>query len=404
MEQRDPSDRHVTRRPAEQRSSGEIRVEGPPYGSEASPSAPLAGTPAGELALLASAPEILSRLDEGVYLAAGSGRILEANPAFLRLLGAEHLAELAGRSIGEFVVEGTDDRGLIPEGRIALRCLDGSERSVDHRLATVRPGGQGDVAVGIVHEASMVLDEGRLHAQRLSNLGALAARVAHDINNMLNAVMGYADLLAQEGVRGSARGKLERLRHAAVRGAELTNQLLIYAGRGATQLARVDLSRLVEETTRLFEISIAPQTTLRYELARDLPLIIGEPVRLRQAVMNLILNASDAIGESGGTVTVRTGVTEAAPQPPSLLSEQLHPRGPYVTLEVTDTGGGMDPATQRKAFEPYFTSKKRGQGLGLASVLEIVRVHRGGIEIDSRPGGGTTLRVLLPTADASAGG
>jgi CheY-like chemotaxis protein len=177
----------------------------------------------------------------------------------------------------------------------------------------------------------------------------------------------------------------------------LTHQLLDYAGRGSLVTEPLDLSLLVVELGELLELTVAPKAKLYLRLPPDLPPIQADASQISQVVMNLITNAAEAIGAAGGRIDVATGVLSAtrADLERMLLGEELR-EGPYVFVEVADTGGGMTPETRARIFDPFFTTKFTGRGLGLAAVLGIVRAHRGAIEIESAPGKGTRFRVLFP--------
>ncbi len=184
---------------------------------------------------------------------------------------------------------------------------------------------------------------------------------------------------------------------AAERAADLTRQLLAYAGKGRFVMRTLDLSDLVREIGGLVQTSLPKQAQLRLQLADDLPGIDADPGQLQQIVMNLVINGAEAIGPEGGSVLVRTGVQEVDTHYISTMSsagELLKP-GRYITLEVHDTGAGMDEATLAKIFDPFFTTKFAGRGLGLSAVLGIVRAHHGALKVYSKPGQGTTFKVLF---------
>jgi signal transduction histidine kinase/CheY-like chemotaxis protein/predicted hydrocarbon binding protein len=243
-----------------------------------------------------------------------------------------------------------------------------------------------------------------LHAQKLESLGVLSGGVAHDFNNLLVGILGNAGLAMQALPPDSAAREILRdIETAATRAAELTHQLLAYAGKGPFNVQPVDLSRLVEEMGNLLSSAVSKNAKLVYRLESGLPTVEADGTQIRQVVMNLITNASEAIGNSAGTISVTTGQVDADRNElgDSQLGAQL-PEGRYVFFEVTDDGHGMHPATQARIFDPFFTTKFTGRGLGLAAVLGIVRAHRGAIRVISAPGKGTTMRVLLPGADAAA--
>lgn len=243
--------------------------------------------------------------------------------------------------------------------------------------------------------------EGRMQeVQRLESLGILAGGIAHDFNNLLAAILGHADLALMDlAPEAPVRGRVERIRKAGRRAAELTHQMLVYSGRAPVDVRTVDLSELVEEMAGLLESSIRKSARLRCELARDLPAVQADVAQLRQIVMNLITNASDALGDSDGEILVRTGTArvDQAYLAGCELREGIE-EGSYVFLEVFDSGCGMDAPTRTRIFDPFFTTKTTGRGLGLAAALGIVAAHGGTIRLRTAPGQGTTFRVLLPRA------
>ena len=239
------------------------------------------------------------------------------------------------------------------------------------------------------------------HAQKLESLGVLAGGIAHDFNNLLVGILGNAGLaLMKLSPESPVRSYIERLEAAGQRAAELTNQMLAYSGRGAFVVEPLNMTRLVEEMGHLLEASISKKATFSYHLPADLPLVEGDPAQLRQVLMNLIINASDALGDEPGVITLRAGTkdVEQGYLPGIFLRDDL-PEGRYVRLEVADTGCGMDAETRERIFDPFFTTKFAGRGLGLAAVLGIVRGHKGAIKVYSEPGQGTTFALFLPVAE-----
>jgi len=243
-------------------------------------------------------------------------------------------------------------------------------------------------------------------AQKLESLGVLAGGIAHDFNNLLMGVLGYADLaLLQLPLESPAREYLRQIEIAARRAAELTSQMLAYSGRARFMVESVNLSRLVEEIVHLLKTVVAKNAVLKLSLTQDLPTVEVDTSQVRQVVMNLVTNASDAIEDKSGVITITTGVMEADHEylSETYLDDDL-PAGFYTYLEVSDTGCGMDRETRACLFDPFFTTKFTGRGLGMAAVLGIVRGHRGAIKVYSEPGHGTTVKVLFPCGKPPAGG
>ncbi|MHC4715654.1 MAG: PAS domain-containing hybrid sensor histidine kinase/response regulator, partial [Planctomycetota bacterium] len=236
--------------------------------------------------------------------------------------------------------------------------------------------------------------------QKLESLGVLAGGIAHDFNNLLVAILGNADLaLGDLSDVSPARASVLEIKKASMRAADLAHQMLAYSGRGRFVVTAVNLNELVEEMGGLLKVSISKKITLNYTLAGDLPPVEADAAQIRQVVMNLITNASEAIGDEPGIISIRTGVTDADRDylAEAQLGQSL-PAGRYVYLQVTDTGCGIDPQNLPKLFEPFYTTKFTGRGLGLAAVLGIVRGHHGAIKVESQVGEGTSFRLLLSRA------
>ncbi|RPI75256.1 MAG: PAS domain-containing sensor histidine kinase [Desulfobacteraceae bacterium] len=239
--------------------------------------------------------------------------------------------------------------------------------------------------------------------QKLESLGVLAGGIAHDFNNLLMVVLGNADLALEDlSAVSPAHPMLTAIKKVALRAAELCKQMLAYAGKGAFSIKPIDLNKLVEEMGHMLEISISKKALLQYDLSKNLPAIRADAAQIRQVVMNLIINASEAIDDRGGIVSIRTGFSQndQVDLKEYPFTDDLAP-GPYVFMEVADTGCGMDSATVVKIFDPFFTTKFTGRGLGLPAVLGIVRSHQGALKIDSTPGQGTTFRILFPAVQTA---
>ena len=237
-----------------------------------------------------------------------------------------------------------------------------------------------------------------LQSQKMESLGALAGGVAHDFNNLLMSILGYASLaLGDLPASSPAHESIQQVELAAQRAADLCKQMLAYSGRGHFVVQPVSLSSLVADMDHLLSLATSKTATLRYNLASDLPMIDADPAQLRQVLINLVTNASDAIGDRSGIIGILTGSMECDSNylADLFIDEVLSP-GRYVYLEVSDNGAGMDKETTRRIFEPFFSTKFTGRGLGLAAVLGIVRGHNGTVKVYSEPGKGTTMKVLFP--------
>ncbi|BCG47980.1 Sensory box histidine kinase/response regulator [Citrifermentans bremense] len=250
-------------------------------------------------------------------------------------------------------------------------------------------------------EERLNLEKQLLHAQKLESLGVLAGGIAHDFNNLLTSIMGHTDLaLLRLNRESPVRENLHQVELAATRAADLAKQMLAYSGRGKFLVEPIDLNRLVEEMTKMLEISISKRCVLRFNLAARIPMIDADATQLRQIIMNLVINASEAIGEKSGVIAVSTGCMQCDRRYLNSfwLNEQI-PEGLYIWFEIADTGCGMDKETVAKIFDPFFTTKFTGRGLGMAAVLGIVRGHKGAIKVYSEVGQGTSFKVLLPAGE-----
>jgi len=234
----------------------------------------------------------------------------------------------------------------------------------------------------------------------LESVGTLAGGIAHDFNNLLGAVLAQADLALAEIAGGAfPEEELSGIRAVAIRGSEIVRQLMVYAGKESETVELVDLSKIIREMTELLKVSVSKNAVLETHLGEHLPAVRANSTQLRRIVMNLITNASEAIGEHDGLIRItlsRVRIDEEFP------SQQGVRPGHYLELKVFDTGCGMPPETQARVFEPFFSTKSAGRGLGLAVVHGIVRGLGGTIRVVSQLSGGTTFHVLLPCSEAAA--
>jgi signal transduction histidine kinase/ActR/RegA family two-component response regulator len=304
------------------------------------------------------------------------GALVDAFNSMLEELSRRDVALIAERDRAEAAAERANT--LLAESREAKEALE-------HEVAERRR-----------------LESQMQRTQKLESLGVLSGGIAHDFNNLLTGILGNADMAFRSLPQGSReRDLLDQVKTAAEAAADLTAQLLAYSGRGNYRMEPIDLSNLVDEMGRLLGSSISKKVRLEYDLGRELPLIEIDPAQIRQVVMNLITNASEAIGDAPGDVRLHTGSMYVGRE--KLVQSYTHddlPPGEYVFVEVADSGCGMSEETLQNIFDPFFTTKFTGRGLGLAALLGIVRRHRGTIFVSSQVGAGTTFRVLLPASDA----
>jgi two-component system cell cycle sensor histidine kinase/response regulator CckA len=238
-----------------------------------------------------------------------------------------------------------------------------------------------------------------LDSQKLESLGVLAGGIAHDFNNLLTVILANASIARSETEDGEARAQhLAHVETAARRAADLCRQMLAYAGRGSFLVERVCLGKLLRDTAQLLQVSISKKARLVVTPAPDLPPVEADISQLQQVVMNLVINASDALGDSSGEITLTTRFGRPHPVPGAITHSFDLPDRECVCLEVQDTGQGMTAATLARVFDPFFTTKFAGRGLGLAAVLGIVRTHHGALTVESTPGKGSRFSLFLPAA------
>jgi PAS domain S-box-containing protein len=300
--------------------------------------------------------------------------------------------------------------GARKEMEVRIRTRAGELRTVALRFGTRR-----DEADGVVHIVGAGRDVTELKRgeaerrrldsvvrdrQHVESLGLLAGGIAHDFNNVLTVILGNTALaLADLEPDSPVRERLARIEAVARHASELTDQMLTYAGRASVALRPLDLSVVVRDALDLLRASVAEKIHLDVELARELPAMHGDPLQLRQVLLNLVGNASEASAPDGGRVAIRTGgqVLGAAELVDALPGSDAA-AGEYVYLEVADQGIGIAPELRARIFEPFFTTRASGRGLGLAAVFGIVSAHSGVIRVISTPGAGTSFRVLFPAA------
>ncbi len=239
------------------------------------------------------------------------------------------------------------------------------------------------------------------HAQKLESLGVLAGGIAHDFNNILMAILGNTNIALMDlSPENPVYNNIKAVETAARGAANLAKQMLAYSGKGKFLIEAVNLNDAVDEMTRILDVSISKNTEVKYQYAPDLPLIEADATQIKQVIMNLVTNASDAVDNSPGTISITTGAMycDDSYLASTYISEALD-SGLYVFLEVSDTGCGMDRETLKKLFDPFYSTKFTGRGLGLSAVLGIIRGHKGAIKVYSEPGTGTSIKVLFPVND-----
>jgi len=239
-----------------------------------------------------------------------------------------------------------------------------------------------------------------LHTQKLESLGVLAGGIAHDFNNILMVILGHAELAKMTlPPTTPVRDNLTKIELAAQKAADLSRQMLAYSGRGQFVIETLDIGNLISDMVHMLEVSISKKAVLRFNQAKDLPPVEVDATQIRQVLMNLVINASEAIGDKSGVIAISTGamVVDRDYLAETWLDENLV-EGLYIFIEVADSGCGMDGETIKRVFDPFYTTKFMGRGLGMAAVLGIVRGHNGTIKLYSEPGKGSTFKVILPAS------
>jgi PAS domain S-box-containing protein len=353
----------------------------------------------------------------GVAIADAGGRLTYVNPAFLRLWGHPAAEGVLGRPVTEFWTRASEADGVVEAlgrsgqwlGEMEARRLDGTTFACQVAATLFR-----DPETGAVHMTGAFVDvseqrraEARhaslqaqlLQAQKMESVGRLAGGVAHDFNNLLTVILSDVGLAqASPAARNPELAEsLQEIGQAAERARDLTRQLLALGRRQILEVRDVDLNRLVTDFGKMLARLVGEDVVVTNNLEAAHGLVRADPVQLEQVILNLAVNARDAM-PGGGRLTFRTEDAEVGPDA-AVEGPGVEP-GAYVVLTVSDTGSGMDPETRAHAFEPFFTTKDagKGTGLGLATVLGIVRQHGGNVWLDSEPGHGTTVRVYLPRA------
>lgn len=360
-------------------------------------------------------------IDDAVFVHDECGEIIECNEASCRRLGYPK-EELIGMRTSDIdapeFASGFESRLAVQLQRTRLRCegvhrcKDGTLIPVDIVTSVIKFEGR-DAILAVVRDLSEIknaeekrreLERQVQHAQKLESLGVMAGGIAHDFNNLLMGILGNVDLMLNQVSADAPEYKLaEDVRITAQRAGELCNQLLAYSGKGRIVIEPVDVNRMLLEMGNMLGISLSKKAELAYDLKNDIPAVEGDLAQLRQIIMNLITNASESLEDQSGTIIISTDTVGSIPdsQAGSLFGDNLV-AGEYVVVRVTDTGKGMDQCTCERIFEPFFSTKETGRGLGLAAVLGIVRGHGGALHVSSELNVGTTFEVFLPASSLVA--
>ena len=349
-------------------------------------------------------------MGEGMWVVDPEGTTTFANRRMAEMLGYAP-EEMVGRPMFWFMFEedvpssqrnmAQRREGIGAQHDFRFRKKDGTEVWT---IVTGNPvtDGEGRVVsvLGIITDITerRRAEQAQLQSQKLESLGVLAGGIAHDFNNLLTAILGNINL-AQMYIPplSPAQPYLENLEKSVQRATGLTRQMLAYSGKGRFVVVPLDLNQAVEEMSHLLGVSISKKVTLRFQFQPGLPVLMAEASQIQQVVMNLVTNASEAIGDKEGVVSIRTGtqVYSETDLTRDFSGQAIEP-GTFLTLEVSDTGQGMSPDVQARIFEPFFTTKFTGRGLGLSAMQGIVRGHKGGIRVYSELGKGTTFKLIFP--------
>ena len=363
---------------------------------------------------------LVDHLQEGLWMIDHNGVTTFVNPSMAKLLGSS-AAELAGKPFASFLDETGSaafptimqrlQQGIRYGGEQLFRREDSQLFMADLSLTPLTDDhGRFTGGLATVTDISdrkraeiekQAVSEQIRSTQHMESLGVLAGGIAHDFNNLLVGMLGNAELILRDAPADSiVRCYADDIKKSGGRAAELIRQMLSYAGRRKTTRMVLDINPLVREMARLLRVSISQKATLIEKISPDTIHVEGDPTQLRQVAMNLIMNASDALGSACGRITLTTSLVDAKAGffGTALFDDRL-PAGKYACLTVTDTGCGMTPDVQRRIFDPFFTTKDKGHGLGLSAVIGIVRGHRGAIRLESEPGMGSTFSVYLPCTD-----
>jgi PAS domain S-box-containing protein len=345
-------------------------------------------------------------ITDGVALLDPHGVILRCNRAMEQLF-----SRIGPELLGHSCVELWDPAELSSEGLAFHKMLRTNRREeMDvkqgkrwFRVTADPVRSARSSPTGAVYIVSDITERKRLEdkirqAQKYESIGHLAGGVAHDFNNLLTSILGNTSLLLGDLSPGDPRReRLNEIERASYRAADLTQQLLAYSGRGRFVMRKVHLSSLVDNMSELIRAAISKKIDLVLDLGSGVPPVEADPRQMRQLVMNLVMNAAEAIGEESGAIRIATGIEHVEQSCSADLSG-----GPHVFLEVRDTGCGMDERTQSQIFDPFFSTKFAGRGLGLSAVAGIARGHHGAIRVHSAPGQGSAFRVLFPAMETAA--
>ncbi len=356
-----------------------------------------------------TAPQILQNIPDGVFVIDSQGVVRFINKACAKMFGQnqesclnQYLLDIAPVQMAEYYA-----REAMPIGQELSFESTTPEQLFTVVVSTTELHDQAQGVIGAVWVLRDLTEQRRVEAekneledwvrsgQKLETLGVMAGGIAHDFNNILVAILGSAEL-AKSDVSSTSdmTAYLETIVHSAERAVELTRQMLTYAGQNTPANRLVDVNALCREINELSHSAVSKKATFTTEFVQALPLVMADSGQLSQVILNLITNASDALGDEVGSVTLRTDALE-------METSEGGDVALFVIIEVADSGCGMDAETKERIFDPFYTTKFTGRGLGLANVMSIVQSHSGRIKVESEPGCGSTFTIALPATEAS---
>ncbi len=360
-----------------------------------------------------------------IMIHAEHGEVLALNRAWTELSGYT-LADIPTTAIWAEKAYGLNKQAVLiemetlynfehrrAEGEYTVNCRDGSKKIWDFSSVSINFISDGrrtvmSMAADVTdrkkaEEEKLALEQQFQQTQKLESLGVLAGGIAHDFNNILAVIMGYSSLIKMD--YDDAEKHIPEIEKAAERAAALCRQMLAYAGKAQFIEDQINTWMLVDEMVTMLKTTIKQNVVIKPELCTDTHFITGDASQIRQIVMNLIINAAEAIGEEQGEICVslaRKEIQEGQSKKDHL--GKVIPAGQYICFKVTDNGCGMDDETRCKIFEPFYTTKFTGRGLGMSAVLGIITAHKGALQLTSQPGKGTTFKVYLPIQNSDTAG
>jgi len=367
---------------------------------------------------------LVQTIPDLIWLKDADGVYIGCNRVFERFFGAQE-SDIIGKTDYDFVdreladfFREHDRKAMAARGPISneewVTFADNGQRALLDTIKTPMYDSEGKLigVLGIAHditkrkqaeENSLEMERKFQQTQKLESLGVLSGGIAHDFNNILTVILGHCYMAREDFIpEQEYKAAFQKIETAGNRAADLCRQMLTYAGKSPMERTRVNLWLLVDEVVKMLQAAIKKNVSIELDLKRVVPEILGDTGQIQQIIMNLIINAAEAIGANNGIIRVALTrvIVEADHTARDTFGTDI-PAGGYVCLEVTDTGCGMDEETQKRIFEPFFTTKFTGRGLGMSAIQGIVKSHDAILQLTSTPGVGTTFKVFFPIPAAS---